>query len=298
MSLGSLPKYKGEVKDFSRYSAQFKSFAEIVGVGPALRGLADLPSSEDEDLSGLTADERKDAEKALAMNRKAVAMLTLSLDANKLLTIVEKGKTAEYPDGRADLIWEELHKKYQPKDGLSRVEMLQKLFDMEWGESKDPNEVFDGVLELESQYAKPGKEMSEDLKMAALINKAPKMYYSAIVAEEQAKGDAMTLDDVQKAVDKMWRLIKKDSDGDDESIEGPARKELGLAAVPFHGKCYYCQEKGHVKRECPKLLEAKKFRFAGRCGKCGGRGHKEADCSSVEVETGNVAVDDEQELII
>lgn len=297
ISMGSLPKFKGEVNDFSRYSAQFKSFAEIVGVGSALRGtLADLPSSDDEDLSTMTEADRKKAELALMANRKAVAMLTLSLDANKLLAILEKGKNSAFPDGRADLIWQELHKKYQPKDGLSRVEMLQKLFDMEWGESQDPNEIFDGVLELESRYAKPGKEMSEDLKMAALINKAPKKYYSAIVAEEQAKGDALSLDDVQKAVDKMWRLYKRGSKGEDDTNDDPKETETALGSIVFRGKCHYCHETGHKKWHCPKLKAERKFKFDGQCGKCGGKGHKEYNCPS---ETSNVAVvEGETELLI
>lgn len=302
IGMSSMPKYKGETKDFSRFSGQFQSFVEIMGVGPALQGSnADMPSSEAEDLSGLTAAERKKKEQALSMNRKAVAMLTLALDSNKLLAILEKGKTDEFPSGRADLIWEELHKKYQPKDSMSKVEMIQKLFDMEWGENEDPNDVFDKVLELESRYAKPGKKLSEDLKMAALITKAPKVYFSAIVSAQQAKGESLSLDDLQVTIDRMWRLHKKGvedkDDDDDDDTEGISKGETALGAVTFYGSCNYCHEKGHKKNDCPKLKQ--KWTFKGRCNKCGGSGHMARNCPSQEVEAGNVAVEEEVgELLI
>ena len=90
--------------------------------------------------------------------------------------------------------------------------------------------------------------------------------------EQQSKGDALSLDDLQKAIDKMWHLQK----GGEEVLNGDGganNSELGLGLVSFHGTCFNCGEKGHRKNKCPKLKgEQKNWKFNGtRSASCVGR---------------------------
>jgi hypothetical protein len=98
--------------------------------------------------------------------------------------------------------------------------------------------------------------------------------------EQRLRGDKLTLNDLETAMNQFWRQGKtpKTNDGNDAA-------EISLSA--FGGVCYNCKKKGHKANKCPdkEHKDEKGTRpkgngdkFNGKCNNCGKVGHKEANC--------------------
>jgi hypothetical protein len=75
---------------------------------------------------------------------------------------------------------------------------------------------------------------------------AAEKYHSVLTSEQQTKGANLTLDDLEDAMNRLWRQgygsQKKHTSDDGGDIIWAA----------FGGTCYNCQEKGHRADQCPK----------------------------------------------
>jgi len=294
----SVPKLQGKgdelENNFPKWYRRFMAHAKAGGYYTALVGDPNLPAREDEDVSGSSA-EAKRMKAALQANETAGLMLTLALDDDRLLAMLDKGITAEYPTGKSSIIWEAVLEKYRPKDGISQVALVLDLFsirdDEKFKASDDPDAFFDRMTRLETQYNNGTTKMPEILKVAATIVQAPEEYHSVIADEQKDKGDTLTAEDLRVRMRNLWRIkrgvdkIKLDDDDDDD--------EMALSAIT----CFNCKEKGHIATKCPK-----KAAFKGRCLNCNQWGHRWRDCPSnydeKKGETAAVSVEGETELLI
>ena len=106
-----------------------------------------------------------------------------------------------------------------------------------------------------------------------MLEKDPKDYADILAVTEQKKGDALTMKDLEEAMNTQFRIRYGDTEKDDEG-----ESELALSA--FSGTCYKCNKKGHKANNC---LEKKQSgqsggKFKGKCNGCGKTGHRYADC--------------------
>jgi hypothetical protein len=107
-----------------------------------------------------------------------------------------------------------------------------------------------------------------------------------LTSEKRTKGDDLTMDDLEDAMNQLWRQ-GGGSQKKDTSDDGG---EMMLAA--FGGTCYNCQEKGHRANQCPKKYKPSngnhivsgdtRGKFKGECNNCGKIGHKKSDCWQLE----------------
>ena len=100
------------------------AFSGVVGFKAALKPtkLTILPDEEHEKIDK-TADDGKKAKHALNIHNMATAMLSLSFDSEKLINIVNKLRTREWPSGLAHVKVKELFMLFKPQDLMARVEM-------------------------------------------------------------------------------------------------------------------------------------------------------------------------------
>ena len=290
-----LPKFDADEKKWRKFRMQILAYATMNNWDDALTegGESDFPSSHDEDVSG-SSTTAKAKKAALHRNRLAMACLTMALDDESLIQYVDKASTSGHPNGEAHILWKALKDKYEPKDGVNRVAMIQQLFGIGFKKEQDPSEFFGEMSGIRARYQTAAKKLSEDLQIAAVVIGAPAMYDDVITAEQRSKGDAMTLENLEEAMRTLYRVkieAKKGTDDDDDDKD----TEMQLAA--FSGTCFKCNEKGHMANQCPK-----KSSFSGKCHNCGIRGHRVKDCKKpgggASTEVANPNIEGEVEVLI
>jgi hypothetical protein len=113
------------------------------------------------------------------------------------------------------------------------------------------------------------------------LQQLQKKYHQVLTSEQRTKGDDLTMDDLEDAMNRFWRQgggsqKKHTSDDDGYTV---------LAA--FVGTCYNCQEKGHRANHCPNkdtpsngnhnVSGNTRGKFKGECNNCGKNWHKKSE---------------------
>ena len=200
-----LPTFSGADKDYSIFWARFQAYAEIKGFGDALARTTSALPNDPKILSTVDEDKKKE-EKAMKMNKLAVASFTMAFTTGALMDYVDHSKTDKYPGGIAYKIVNRLKKKYRPGDRIASVEAEKELMKLKMKSSEDPDDYFDRLAVLKNRYKHCPATFDEDKMIAATIAKAPIAYGSTIGAEMRAKGEDLTLDDLQAAMKEYWRI--------------------------------------------------------------------------------------------
>ena len=80
--------------------------------------------------------------------------------------------------------------------------------------------------------------------IAVILDAAPEEYHAVLTLEQRLRGDKLTLNDLETAMNQFWRQGKtpKTNDGNDAA-------EISLSE--FGGVCYNCKKKGHKANKCP-----------------------------------------------
>eukprot|EP00957_Ditylum_brightwellii_P095762 7296407-Ditylum_brightwellii.AAC.1 len=86
------------------------------------------------------------------MNAIAVCNFTMSFTMEALMSLIYKSMTTNWPSGKANVIVVLLHKKYSPKDLVSKVELWRNLNSIIMKKDEDLDHLFETLLGLENQY--------------------------------------------------------------------------------------------------------------------------------------------------
>lgn len=284
------PVWDGTKERWPRFRRQFVAYCRLKKCHVALveGGEVELPSSETDDVSG---EANKAAREALQRNYDAMSYLTLALDDDSLVPYLSKGETDEYPGGLAHLVWSALRKKLEPKDGLSQIELIRKLFALEVSKDGDPGDIFDQVRTIEGRYNTPTRKMGEELKMAAVVIQAGEQYDDVIASEQRSRGERLTCNDLEEAMMALYRVKQHVKDPDSNDIDMETGLATWIANVEDgHIICRNCQGRGHKAAECPSKSKGRSVKaedlqqFQGVCHNCKKRGHKAKDCMEKKTE--------------
>jgi len=279
-----LPTFDGKDESFLVWWERFQAYAAVYNFDTALEsgGDSDLPSSEKE----LSEDENqlKKLKEAMKKNKVALANLTMAFTTSGSMALIKESKTNEWPKGLAYKVIEKLQAKHQPKDTISRVELRSKLNGVKMKNKDDPQELFDRLTKIESEYNDNdnGKKVELEDLIAVVVSVAPEKYQSILALEQVIKGEQVTLDDLKKVMKTLYRQAQGKSISEDNNDDG----EMVLAG--FKGNCHICGERGHRKFKCPNKgnnNNKKKNKFKGKCNHCGKPGHREVDCWNKEENT-------------
>jgi hypothetical protein len=143
----------------------------------------------------------------------------------------------------------------------------------------NPAVIFNRLSAIKNQYNTKAKKIDEADLIAVVIDAAPESYQSVLTMEQMRLSDAITLEDLNKAMNAHWRSI---GGTDSKGIEND---EMVLGA--FAGFCFECKKQGHKSHECPSKKEGGKSggggkwdskKFSGKCNHCGKEGHKSDAC--------------------
>jgi hypothetical protein len=306
-----LPTFDGDRDKHLLWDQKMMCYAVVKKFAQALGDAAepDLPAS-DATVIDETTDIGKRQAAAKQRNSIAMACLTMAFTTDAAMSVVFKAKTIEWPGGLAWKVMDLMRRKYRPQDLVTRAELRNKLNNLSMADGDDPKILFEEISTIENRYNIGTNRVDEADLIALVMQKAPKMYKSVIAAQELRLGNALTLTDLESAMDKLYRVM-------DNDVEGSGN-ELQLSA--FAGKCYKCKKPGHMAKDCknsgkPSTSNNKNNsnstkdskKFSGKCFNCGKTGHKSADCwqkeenkhkrpkgynpSGANNETGGAAVD-------
>ena len=77
-----------------------------------------------------------------------------------------------------------------------------------------------------------------------VLSVAPEKHHAVITSEMRDKGNNLTSDDLEDAMNDQWRLTPEGKRNNDDDKEG----EVALSA--FNGNCYKCGKPGHKASQC------------------------------------------------
>lgn len=230
---------------FTVWWMRFKAYAALKKFLAAIQETAEdsLPMDE---VTELVAGQDDAAIAAKNRNAMAVAALTLALPTGVLMMHVHKACDANWPGGLAWKVVKSLFKKFRPKDTISKVELRMMLNKITMKEKDEPDKLFEQIGEVQQRYSAANMTVDEADLMAVVFTVAPKKYQAVLSSVQMEKGEDLDLDDLESTMNQVYRqesAVRKKSDEDSQ--------EIALAAMTGQ-KCWYCQELGHISRDCPK----------------------------------------------
>jgi hypothetical protein len=138
-------------------------------------------------------------------NYIAMANLTMAFTSEMIMGLVYKAQTEEWPGGLAYLVVAALKEKYMPDDVITKVELRKMLGKVKMKKDDEPSILFEQLSAIENQFNKPGEQIPDDVLITAVLTAAPKEYVSILTAEQQSKGTALRLTDLESAMTQHWR---------------------------------------------------------------------------------------------
>jgi hypothetical protein len=141
-------------------------------------------------------------------NSFAMANLIMAFETDNLFGMIYKTMSAGWPGGLAHEVVVLLFNKYSPDDRISRVELRKMLNGVSIKEAEDPNILFEQVSAIQNRYDTDAHQIEEEELIAVVMGDAPEKHLSVITCEQRAKGNQMSLHDLEVVMYQLWRQLK------------------------------------------------------------------------------------------
>uniref|UniRef100_A0A2N9GD91 Uncharacterized protein n=1 Tax=Fagus sylvatica TaxID=28930 RepID=A0A2N9GD91_FAGSY len=200
------------------------------------------------------------------LDMKAVSTIRLLLANEVMYDVMEENSTAG--------IWLNLEKRYMSKSLTNKLHLKQKLYGLKMTEGADLRQHINTFKQIISDMLRIDIKFEDEDKAMMLLTSLPASYEHLVMTLLYGK-ETLELEEVSGALLDHYQRKLKDSaessgeglvvkgyqdrgrkkDKDDKSARG--RSKSKSKAV----KCYKCQKKGHIKRDCPEWNKGKEESF-------------------------------------
>ena len=107
-------------------------------------------------------------------------------------------------------------KKYKPQDTITRLELHQKLNKVSMKKGQDPSAIFEQLSSIKNQYNAPGKQIEEGDLIAVVLDAATAEYQPVLTSEQRLRGEHLTLEHLESAMNQHWRQVNHSKTTDEE----------------------------------------------------------------------------------
>jgi Reverse transcriptase (RNA-dependent DNA polymerase) len=265
---GSIPTFDGSIDKYTMWWTKFRAFAMLNGFGDAIQDEPDpdLPDKWNDVIDASTESGKKQLT-AKKKNDITISSFTMAFTREGIMRMVSKAKTKEWPEGVAYLIVKELKRKYRPNDIISKVELRQRLNQVSMKKGSDPSILFETLAAIEDQYDGIGAVSETDL-IAIVLDVATDEYQAVLTGEQRAKGDDLSLNDLELIMRQHYRQINRSKTN--------RRSDVGEVLLTASGtKQPYKLKQGQTEKNNENDSQK---RIDRKCLNCGKKGHFAANC--------------------
>ena len=298
--------FSGKSIDWPVWSEKFLARARRKKYRDILTGKIKVPDDKsDPDYSSI-----------LKLNEEAYEDIILSIkgeteEGRVVFQLIKGAKTANLPDGDSYKAWSALKNKFEATTVPSRLLLKSKINNLRFKTKQDPATFICALEDLVMQYNNAGGSWTEVDSLEHICNILPKQYEVVIHPLEKRIGsstDPLSLNELQDELNLKFVKMNGGKYGDDDDDEGEVglkglnspgksqKKEVGLYAGGFKGRCFNCGKQGHKSSEC----KEKKNNY---CRYCRQNGHVLEDCPKLKEkkkkekkEAANLANSDDEEM--
>jgi hypothetical protein len=288
-----MPMFDGKAESFDCWKIQWNAFTEVDNITEALgtKLNTDMPQNSKHVLNPVE-DKDKKIIVARKANKQAMAYYALVFKTMKLLRLITKAKTDEWPGGEAWRVKKALMAKYRPGDVLTVSELKKRLNVVALKGNQDPSDMFEELAAIEHAYVETKAALGSQDLSGAVFAAAPEKYHSVLTITAELKGANLDIDHLESAMYKLWIQGGGKPRGNEDN------NKIVLSA--FAGTCYLCKSQGHKATDCPKKNKSSgggrgsgrggggghgyqgRGKFMGSCNQCGKFGHRKGDCWEIE----------------
>ena len=118
--------------------------------------------------------------KAKSMNAIAVHYLTLSMDKEEHMGIIDDAHPDDWPSALVCEIWNTLEEENRPNDMLAKAELMKKIMQLKLKKNASPKKLDKDLAALISRYK---YKLDEEQKVTAVVNAAGREYANTIQQE-------------------------------------------------------------------------------------------------------------------
>ena len=181
---------------------------------------------------------------------RALATIVLAVDPSLLYLL---GNEPEDPSD----VWKKLQEQFQKKSWANKLNLRRKLYSLKLKESESIQLHVKAMMEIFQELAIIGDPMEEEDRVVHLLASLPKSYDMLVTALE-ASTDVPKLETVIERLVHEERKLKENLKEEDITQSMKALYTNGKGRnngnkQSYNPKCFYCNEYGHVKRNCPRL---------------------------------------------
>jgi hypothetical protein len=159
---------------------------------------------------------------------------------------VRRGISEEWPNGLASAVIKCMFGRYKPDDTTALAECQARLMRLKLGAKEDPSDLFVNIAEIKAQYESATYTIDHHLIVSTML-----CAKSVITAVQVVQGNAMTIDDLEDAMDLYHCNVINEGKGTSHNKEGK------VVLSGFTRACYKCGKAGHTKANCPKKQSGK-----------------------------------------
>jgi hypothetical protein len=205
-----------------------------------------------------TRDEDKKMIVASKANKRAMAYYALAFKTMKLLRLITKANTDDWPCGEAWKVKKALMAKYRPDDVLTVSELKKRLNAVALKVNQDPSDMFEELAAIEHAYLETEATLGSQDLIGAVFAAAPEKYHSVLNITAELKGANLDNYHLESAMYTLCRQCGGKPRGNDDNNK--------IVLSDFAGTCYLYKAQVHNATYCPKK------NTSGSGGRGGGRG--------------------------
>ena len=176
-----IPKFDGT--NYQLFKSKLTAILSLKGCGEALLPSfkTKLPATEAATCSA-TTDEGKGHTIAKQQNAMSVLYLTLAMEDEYLMAVIDESRTTDWPGALACEVMASLDEEYKSNDIMARADLQAKMMRLKLGKNENPKMLGDKMTALASGC---GCAVDEDTKIAVVVNAAGRHFAGTIQQERK-----------------------------------------------------------------------------------------------------------------